>query len=78
MNSELIHDLSISAASLSSEIRRGVNILIFFFRYPRQFLAEVSMSPDMFWWDVLALTVTVFTMRVAAFLLLKWKLNAVR
>ncbi|KAL0831096.1 hypothetical protein ABMA28_001969 [Loxostege sticticalis] len=48
------------------------------YKYPRQFLAEVSMSPDMFWWDVLALTVTVFTMRVAAFLLLKWKLNAVR
>ncbi|XP_063822397.1 ATP-binding cassette subfamily G member 4 [Ostrinia nubilalis] len=48
------------------------------YKYPQQFLTEVSMSPDMFWWDVLALTVTVFAMRVAAFLLLKWKLNAVR
>ncbi|CAG9785455.1 unnamed protein product [Diatraea saccharalis] len=48
------------------------------YKHPRQFLTEVSMSPDMFWWDVLALTVFVLVLRVAAFLLLKWKLNAVR
>ncbi|XP_014360791.2 ATP-binding cassette sub-family G member 1 [Papilio machaon] len=48
------------------------------YRYPRTFLKEVAMSPDMFWWDVLALTVFVFVLRTAAFLLLKWKLNAVR
>ncbi|CAH2991378.1 unnamed protein product [Chilo suppressalis] len=48
------------------------------YKHPRQFLSEVSMSPDMFWWDVLALTVFVLVLRVAAFLLLKWKLNAVR
>lgn len=48
------------------------------YKHPRQFLAEVSMSPDMFWWDVLALTVFVLVLRVAAFVLLKWKLTAVR
>lgn len=48
------------------------------YKHPRQFLSEVAMSPDMFWWDILALTVLVFVLRIAAFLLLKWKLNAVR
>ncbi|XP_026315469.1 ATP-binding cassette sub-family G member 4 [Hyposmocoma kahamanoa] len=48
------------------------------YRYPRQFLEEIAMSPDMFWWDVLALTVTLFVLRIAAFILLKWKLSAVR
>ncbi|KAI5639922.1 ABC-2 type transporter domain-containing protein [Phthorimaea operculella] len=48
------------------------------YRYPRQFLEEVAMSPDMFWFDVLALTVTVLVLRTLAFFLLKWKLAAVR
>ncbi|XP_048480455.1 ATP-binding cassette sub-family G member 1 [Plutella xylostella] len=48
------------------------------YRYPAKFLAEVAMSPDMFWFDIMALTITVVILRVAAFLLLKWKLNAVR
>ncbi|KAJ2949984.1 hypothetical protein O0L34_g11317 [Tuta absoluta] len=48
------------------------------YKYPRQFLEEVAMSPDMFWWDVLALTVTVLVLRTLAFFLLKWKLSAVR
>lgn len=48
------------------------------YKYPRQFLSEVAMSPDRFWWDVLALTIFVFVLRIAAFFLLKWKLNAVR
>ncbi|KAG6445702.1 hypothetical protein O3G_MSEX004064 [Manduca sexta] len=48
------------------------------YRDPQQFLLMVAMSPDMFWWDVLALTIFVFVLRVAAFILLKWKLNAVR
>jgi hypothetical protein len=62
-------------------IRIGINvntIRINFCRDPRQFLKEVSMSPDMFWWDVLALSLFVVVLRIAAFLLLKWKLNAVR
>lgn len=48
------------------------------YRLPRIFLNDVAMSPDMFWWDVLALTVFLFVLRIAAFLLLKWKLTAVR
>ncbi|XP_049867817.1 ATP-binding cassette sub-family G member 1 [Pectinophora gossypiella] len=48
------------------------------YRYPRQFLEEVAMSPDMFWWDVLALTVAVVVFRTAAFVLLKFKLSAMR
>ncbi|CAH2108041.1 unnamed protein product [Euphydryas editha] len=48
------------------------------YRYPRTFLKEIAMSPNMFWWDILALTVTLFVLRTAAFLLLKWKLRAVR
>ncbi|XP_052739388.1 ATP-binding cassette subfamily G member 4 isoform X2 [Bicyclus anynana] len=48
------------------------------YRYPRTFLKEIAMSPNMFWWDILALTVTLFVLRTAAFLLLKWKLSAVR
>lgn len=48
------------------------------YKHPRTFLNEVAMSPDMFWWDVLALSIFVVVLRIAAFLLLKWKLNAVR
>ncbi|XP_060803928.1 ATP-binding cassette sub-family G member 1 [Amyelois transitella] len=48
------------------------------YRNPSVFLNEVAMSPHMFWWDVLALTVFVIVLRIAAFLLLKWKLTAVR
>ncbi|XP_050346805.1 ATP-binding cassette sub-family G member 4 [Nymphalis io] len=48
------------------------------YRYPRTFLKEIAMSPNMFWWDILALTVTLLVLRTAAFLLLKWKLSAVR
>ncbi|XP_022814668.1 ATP-binding cassette sub-family G member 1 [Spodoptera litura] len=48
------------------------------YKHPRTFLNEVAMSPDEFWWDVLALSVFVVTLRIAAFVLLKWKLDAVR
>ncbi|KAI8422366.1 hypothetical protein MSG28_006226 [Choristoneura fumiferana] len=48
------------------------------YRYPSKFLNEIAMSADMFWWDILALTVSLFVLRIGAFLLLKWKLNAVR
>ncbi|CAH0714193.1 unnamed protein product, partial [Brenthis ino] len=48
------------------------------YRYPRTFLKDIAMSPNMFWWDILALTVTLLVLRTAAFLLLKWKLSAVR
>ncbi|XP_061379873.1 ATP-binding cassette sub-family G member 4 [Danaus plexippus] len=48
------------------------------YRYTRTFLKDIAMSPNNFWWDILALTVTLFVLRTAAFLLLKWKLSAVR
>ncbi|XP_047019492.1 ATP-binding cassette sub-family G member 1 [Helicoverpa zea] len=48
------------------------------YKHPRTFLNEVAMSPDQFWWDVLALSVFVVVLRIAAFVLLKWKLDAVR
>ncbi|VVC95609.1 unnamed protein product [Leptidea sinapis] len=48
------------------------------YKHPKVFLKEIAMSPNMFWWDVGALTVTLFLLRVAAFVLLKWKLTAVR
>ncbi|XP_026500205.2 ATP-binding cassette sub-family G member 4 [Vanessa tameamea] len=48
------------------------------YRYPRTFLKEIAMSPNMFWWDILALTVTLLVLRTASFFLLKWKLSAVR
>ncbi|XP_041988069.1 ATP-binding cassette sub-family G member 4 [Aricia agestis] len=48
------------------------------YRYPRTFLTDIAMSPHNFWWDILALTVTLLVLRTAAFLLLKWKITAVR
>ncbi|CAK1549452.1 unnamed protein product [Leptosia nina] len=48
------------------------------YKHPKVFLKDIAMNPDMFWWDVFALTVTLFSLRTAAFLLLKWKLRAVR
>ncbi|XP_063388514.1 ATP-binding cassette subfamily G member 4 [Cydia fagiglandana] len=48
------------------------------YKYPSKFLKEIAMRSDMFWWDILALTVNVVVLRILAFLLLKWKLNAVR
>ncbi|CAG4972313.1 unnamed protein product [Parnassius apollo] len=48
------------------------------YKHPKTFLNIIAMSPDMFWWDVLALTIFVVVLRVAAFLLLKWKLKAIR
>ncbi|XP_072938807.1 ATP-binding cassette sub-family G member 1 [Epargyreus clarus] len=48
------------------------------YRRPRTFLKEIAMSADRFWWDILALTISLLVLRTLAFLLLKWKLNAVR
>ncbi|KAJ8721648.1 hypothetical protein PYW07_002423 [Mythimna separata] len=48
------------------------------YKHPRTFLNEVAMSPDEFWFDVMALSIFVVTLRITAFFLLKWKLDAVR
>lgn len=48
------------------------------YRYTKTFLTDIAMSPDNFWFDVIALTVILFVLRTASFLLLRWKLNSVR
>ncbi|XP_045494721.1 ATP-binding cassette sub-family G member 1-like [Colias croceus] len=54
------------------------NALYCHYKHPKVFLKDIAMNPNMFWWDVLVLTVTLFLLRTVAFFLLKWKLNAVR
>lgn len=48
------------------------------YRYPQKFLNEISMRGDQFWNDIIALTIILFAMRILAYVLLKWKLMAVR
>lgn len=48
------------------------------YRYPSQFLNEISMRGDQFWNDIIALVIILFTLRILAYFLLKWKLIAVR
>ncbi|XP_059049583.1 ATP-binding cassette subfamily G member 4 [Achroia grisella] len=48
------------------------------YRLPETFLKDIAMVPNMFWWDVMALTIFLVVLRTAAFILLKWKLTAVR
>ncbi|KAK6620945.1 hypothetical protein RUM43_011244 [Polyplax serrata] len=48
------------------------------YSYPDKFLREVDWAGDQFWTDFGALVVTVFICRIAAFVLLKWKLIAIR
>lgn len=46
--------------------------------YPNKFLKEVDWTGDKFWIDFSALVVIVLICRVSAFILLKWKLIAIR
>lgn len=48
------------------------------YNYPNKFLKEVDWSGDQFWNDFSALVGMVIICRIAAFLLLKWKLIAIR
>ncbi|XP_047509088.1 ATP-binding cassette subfamily G member 4 isoform X1 [Pieris napi] len=48
------------------------------YKHPKVFLKDVAMDPNMFWWDTAALTTILLVLRTAAFLLLRWKLSAVR
>lgn len=48
------------------------------YSYPEKFLKEVDWTGDQFWNDFAALVGIVILCRVAAFLLLKWKLVAIR
>lgn len=48
------------------------------FRYPQKFLSEISMRGDQFWNDIIALTSILLFLRILAYFLLRFKLNAVR
>lgn len=48
------------------------------FRYPKKFLSEIAMKGDQFFNDMIALLIILFFLRILAYVLLKWKLMAVR
>uniref|UniRef100_A0A1B6KVQ4 ABC transporter domain-containing protein n=1 Tax=Graphocephala atropunctata TaxID=36148 RepID=A0A1B6KVQ4_9HEMI len=48
------------------------------YRYPRKFLEDVGMPDDQFWNDIIALTLTLVLAKVAAYLLLRWKIQSMR
>uniref|UniRef100_A0A6M2E3Q0 Putative transporter abc superfamily breast cancer resistance protein n=1 Tax=Xenopsylla cheopis TaxID=163159 RepID=A0A6M2E3Q0_XENCH len=48
------------------------------YKYPQKFLSEISMRGDQFWMDMIALTSILLFLRVLAYFLLRFKLNAVR
>lgn len=52
--------------------------LYLIFRYPKQFLNEISMGGDQFWPCMNALFITVVLLRLGAYFLLRWKVVAVR
>nr|QAV55729.1 ATP-binding cassette sub-family G member 4-like protein [Sogatella furcifera] len=48
------------------------------YKYPKKFMSEVAMNGDQFWMDVYALLFTLFLTRVAAYVLLRWRIRAMR
>ncbi|XP_039285419.1 ATP-binding cassette sub-family G member 4 [Nilaparvata lugens] len=48
------------------------------YKYPKKFMSEVAMNGDQFWLDVYALLFTLFLTRVAAYILLRWRIRAMR
>lgn len=48
------------------------------YRYPSKFLEDVNMPADQFWNDIIALTTTLVLAKVAAYLLLRWKIRSMR
>lgn len=48
------------------------------YRYPQKFLSEISMRGDRFWYDVICLSVMILVIRVACYLVLRGKIQAVR
>lgn len=48
------------------------------YKYPKTFLEEVTMTGDQFWYDFNALIVIFVILRISAYLLLRWKVAAVR
>lgn len=56
----------------------NLNDFFIFCRYPRKFLEEITMRGDQFWNDFIALCVIVVIFRIAAFVILRAKINAVK
>lgn len=48
------------------------------YKYPNKFLREIAMRGDQFWNDIIALSVTLVITRVAAYVLLRWKIQSMR
>lgn len=48
------------------------------YKYPSKFLSEISMRGDQFWNDIIALIIILFFLRILSYVLLRWKLMAVR
>ena len=48
------------------------------YKYPKKFLQDVAMKAGQFGNDVIALLITLFFLRIVAYVLLRYKLMAVR
>lgn len=48
------------------------------YKHPSKFLREVAMRGDQFWNDIIALSFTLVLTRVAAYILLRWKIQSMR
>lgn len=48
------------------------------YRYPKKFLSEITMRGDQFWYDLVALIIIFLVFRLAAYLVLRWKVISVR
>ncbi|KAI7815560.1 ABC subfamily G member 1 [Rhyzopertha dominica] len=48
------------------------------YKYPKKFMTEIAMKGDQFYNDMIALVIILFFLRILAYVLLKWKLMAVR
>lgn len=48
------------------------------YKYPEHFIKSVGVRGDQFWNDMIALGLTLFLLRGFAYVLLRWKLMAVR
>ncbi|XP_054261205.1 ATP-binding cassette sub-family G member 4 isoform X2 [Macrosteles quadrilineatus] len=48
------------------------------YRYIKKFLLDVGFTDDQFWNDILALSMMLFLVKVAAYVLLRWKIRSMR
>lgn len=58
---------------------RGIlpcNTLYCHYRYPKNFLDEVAMTTDKFWFDVVALVITLLITRITAYFMLRLRIKS--